>query len=164
MNLPTPTLGLAGWTLAIGLAVGAAGGWRITSWVNQGHELKAVRTALSAAQAQYQKRIDTLTQQVKDGQDASKTVIDELAALRARPQPRDPVRLCVRTPSAPAVREAPASATGVPSAFAGAGLVPGRAGADFREGQDIAPDLNALARRADELLAICRGAQRLLPR
>lgn len=113
-------------------------------------------TALSAAHDEYKQQHEKLdTERAK----ASQGYIDEVNQLRAdnAARPADAVRLCVNParPSVPAVAHA-ASGSGA-GAAAAAVVQPGTA-PDYREGQDIGPDLARLAERADTLAAQCRAA------
>lgn len=156
MNLPTPTLGLAGWMLLAGLILGSIAGWRVTAWVNQGHELKAVRMALRDAQASYNAQISDLKRQIQHGYEASSSYQAEITQLRARPVPTRIVRLCESTPKVPSATGADTAHAGSDAASPAAGLVPPT------PGRNIGPDLYALIGRADELSAQCRGLQHFL--
>lgn len=165
MRLPaiTPTLPLVGYALAVGLAMGSLAGWRITAWVNQGRELKAVHAAQAADKAAYDRIILDLQIQAQKSQEASRATEAELASLRAQPRDPRPVRLCRDAPR-PAVSTAPSSTPGHDAAATGAGPLPQGDGQGDREGPDISADLYAIADEADELLARCRGLQRFVTR
>jgi hypothetical protein len=163
MKLPTLSFQLVWIALVAGLIVGAFGGWRVTAWMSQGQKLFAVRTALATERATAQKNIDDLQEQVANLQEASHVYQDELAALRARPVVTEPVRLCIQ-PGRSRVSQALAAEPRSNAAAASTGILqPGR-GANLEAGPDIGPDLRALWRKADEVLAQCRGLQRASPR
>jgi type II secretory pathway pseudopilin PulG len=118
--------------------------YKVTSWRNDSLALdatKAEMVALREAQAQSIK--------------ASEGYQRELEDIRNRPVPSTPVRLCVKRPAVPAAGSGPGSAVPAP------GMVSGGDGADYQEGPDIAADLRALARRADEVSAQGRATQSL---
>lgn len=162
MKLPVPTLPLVGYAALAGALIGGLAGWQLKTWTSQGRELIAVRSALASERASHEKDLKDLRKQVKDAQDASQSHLDELATLRARPVPTAPVRLCRE--SRPGVSSTAPSTTGIPEAAAGTGLLQPERRRDSEPGPDIGPELRALWREADELLALCRGAQRFLPR
>ena len=90
---------------------------------------------------------------------ASKGYQDELAKLRETraAAPRRIVRLC--PPADPVRGTEPAS--GLDGAAPATIVVPDADGQGDRQGPDIAADLYAIADRADEIVAQCRGLQAL---
>ena len=118
--------------------------FKVTSWRNDSLALDATKQEM---------------QQLRDSQaasiEASEGYQRELEDIRNRPVPSTPVRLCVKRPAVPAAGSGPGAA--VPAS----GVVPDGDGTDYQEGPDIAGDLRALARRADEVTAQARATQEL---
>lgn len=82
----------------------------------------------------------------------------EMDALRSRPVPRTPVRLCVEKPlDVPATQPTARSADGATTPTWG---VNGTAASDFEAGPDIGPDLYDLAGRCDAEIAKLRALQK----
>lgn len=79
----------------------------------------------------------------------------EIDALRSRPVPRAPVRLCVETPAP--VGPAPERVDGPATTTAGGNEL---ARSDFAQGPDIGPDLYALAQMCDAEFAKLRALQK----
>lgn len=87
---------------------------------------------------------------------AANSYRSEMDALRSRPIPRTPVRLCVSTDPVPTTQPTTSSTVGTTAPTWGYN---GTAASDFTAGPDIGPDLYDLAGRCDAEIAKLRALQ-----
>lgn len=87
---------------------------------------------------------------------AANSYRSEMDALRSRPVPRTPVRLCVSTDPVPTTQPAASNTVGATTPAWGYN---GTAASDFTAGPDIGPDLYDLAGRCDAEIAKLRALQ-----
>ena len=137
-----------------GLAAVAVLGWRVHAWHEAYKALPAVEKALKAEKecaenSECRAREQRMAEEVGREQVRIVTGYEtELAAVRSR-QPIS-VRVCDRG-GVPVSGAAPGGHAGTPAP----GIVPGSPAGD----RDIGPELSALARSADEIVASCRALQ-----
>lgn len=148
--VPWRLIGVIGLTAGVALA-----GQRVSAWREAYHQLPDVQAelVLELECDEGSKCRERETELRKELEDAHKTVVDtlgtELAAVRDRPPVT--VRLCPAASDVSVSRPAGRS-DGAPAA---SGAFSGSAAAH----RDIGPELSALARQADEIVARCRGLQ-----
>jgi hypothetical protein len=87
---------------------------------------------------------------------AANSYRSEVDAIRSRPVPRTPVRLCVSTASVPATVPSASDSVGATTTSWGYN---GQTESDFAAGPDIAADLYDLAGRCDAEIAKLRALQ-----
>lgn len=87
---------------------------------------------------------------------AANSYRSEVDAIRSRPVPRTPVRLCVSTAPVPATQPTTSSTVGTTTTSWGYN---GQTESDFAAGPDIAADLYDLAGRCDAEIAKLRALQ-----
>jgi hypothetical protein len=87
---------------------------------------------------------------------AANSYRSEMDALRSRPVPRTPVRLCVSADPVPTTQPAAGNTVGTTTSSWGYN---GTAASDFTAGPDIGPDLYDLAGRCDAEIAKLRALQ-----
>ena len=148
--------------IGYGLAVAAllAFGWRVNEW-RQGYLGKAAAEARSKEIAETAIRgMEELQTKYRRARDASSGYQKELSEIAARPPVSGPVRLCVKPNVSPGSSRG--SAAGGPGpTVPPAGVVHGGNGPDHQEGPDIAPDLDAFARKCEAVAAQGRAIQAL---
>jgi hypothetical protein len=140
----------AGVLLAV-LLIGFGAGWQIQGWRAGAARASAVESARAAEKAAQQGVIDSLKSDIKAATESSNGYQAELTRLRNAARPVS-VRVCESARSAPAdlPRTADTSSGSSPTTEAGR-VLPEQAG------NDIGPDLAALADEADRCSAQLRG-------
>jgi hypothetical protein len=149
-GIPWRLIGTIALTAAVALA-----GQRVSAWHDAYKQLPDVKAelVLELECDEGSKCRERETELRKEIEDANKTVVDTLAAELAAVRDRPPVtvRLC------PAASDVSVSRpTGRDNGtVAASGAFSGSA----TDNRDIGPELSALARQADEIVARCRGLQ-----
>jgi hypothetical protein len=141
------------WMHVVGAVLLAALLLVVKHWHSQAQLVPGLKQQVQDVTAAAAKYRDDMAAEIARVQTVSKGVQDELNTLKEAAAAPVPVVRCVRYPRAAAVPPGSEARPLGDGTVAGAGELPPQVG------PDIGPDLYALADRADEIVAACRGAQ-----